>query len=420
MRDYFDLIRLTFARLLPVLNFFLLAMLPVFVVGSPASAQLNGVSEVGHSFQSDARGGCEVAIGDTGLAHVRQPASVLLQSKAKFDSKITNIFVRNHWSATSDGAFSTIKQLLSYNLGATVPLAERNGLGLAWETGGWSTRFKNRYVQYPGVAETSVDLKKYSIYANFGRKLTDKLYVGGGPHLQIVKFTTDLVLGNGGLKWPNSYSVGAGFQLGSIYNLTKKVRLGASYVSPTFMSSMTSHRAKYLVPGAGELAGPLTVKPFTMPGRVSFGVSFKPTEKLKLATEAGYLNYRNSLYGNVRIGGIFNTRFGPGFKDIWVINSGLDYDFNRNWSGSVGYVWNSAPISRKQMIPIFASNTQNMFTWGLRYRRGRWWTGFAHIIGLPAVTRSTPVTHLALGTDYQNSAVRQMLQSFNCGVGFYF
>lgn len=386
----------------------------------PAAAQLNGVSEVGHSYQSDARGGCEVAIGDTALAHVRQPASVMLYPHGKFDSKITNIFPRNHWSNLNSGAFSSINDALSYNLGVIHPLGEKYALGLAWETGGWSTRFKNRYAGFPGAQETSFDLKKYSVYANLGRRIGQKWFIGGGPHIEVVSFSTENVFAGGLLKWPRSYAVGAGYQLGALYKVSKKIQLGASYASSAYMGSMTNKNASFSIPGVGQIRGPLTMQPFRMPGRVSFGISINPTEKLKIATEAGYLNYRNSIWGNAHVSGLFNTRFDPGYKDIWVLNNGMDYDFNRNWSGSIGYVWNSSPISRHQMIPPYAVNAQNMFTWGLRYKRGRWWTGFAHIIGLPQVTRSTPVTHVALGVDYQHSALRQMLQSFNCGVGFTF
>jgi long-subunit fatty acid transport protein len=410
----------TAAPLLVIACEILLVLLTVLLFPSPARAQLDGISELGHSYQSDARGGCEVAIGDTALAHVRQPASVVLQPQGKFDSKITTIFPINHWSDLSSGAYSTFNLALSHNLGAVYPLGEKSAVGLAWETGGWSTRFKNGYVQFPGSTETSFDLKKSSIYANYGYKVTDKWFVGAGPHIEIVKFSTDLVVGSGVLKWPSSYSVGGGFQAGTLYRLTEKLQLGASYASSAYMKAMIAHNATYSVPGIGRFTGPLSIKPYSMPGRVSFGVSYSATEKMKLATEAGYLNYRNSLWGKTRIGGLINTSFDPGFKDIWVINNGCDYDFTRHWSGSIGYAWNSNPIDRNQMVPSFVSNSQNMFTWGLRYRRGRWWTGFAHIIGLPAVTRSTPETHLAMGVDYQHSAVRQLLQSFNCGVGFAF
>jgi hypothetical protein len=66
---------------------------------------------------------------------------------------------------------------------------------------------------------------------------------------------------------------------------------------------------------------------------------------------------------------------------------------------------------------MYISNTRKMFTCGLRYKNNRWWTGFAYIIGLPGFSRSGANDH---GPDYFDSTVRQLIQSFNCGVGFAF
>ena len=69
---------------------------------SSARAQLTGISEIGHSYQADARGGTETSIGDTGLAHIRQPASAATQAYAKFDSKINSVFINNQWKTKAE------------------------------------------------------------------------------------------------------------------------------------------------------------------------------------------------------------------------------------------------------------------------------------------------------------------------------
>ena len=112
---------------------------------SSALAQLTGISEIGHSYQADARGGTETSIGDTGLAHIRQPASAATQAFAKFDSKINSVFINNQWSDIKDTGNSDVNYALSYNLGTVIPLSEDFGLGLAYETGGYNTKFANRY-----------------------------------------------------------------------------------------------------------------------------------------------------------------------------------------------------------------------------------------------------------------------------------
>jgi len=387
---------------------------------APVLAQLDGISEIGHSYQSDARGGCEVSIGDTALAHVRQPASCVLQDKPRFDSKLTNIFPINRWSNSEGVSRSAVDQLFSYNLGVTHPLGKRCGMGLAWETGGWQTKFPNVPLSQKFLTSevSSLGFKKFSVVGNLAAKVTDKFFVGAGPHIAVVRLSTKMPAGAGLLDVPTSYAAGAGYQVGALYHPSKFLSFGASYASPVYMGGI--HRTADFLTLGRRTPVPVSIRPFTIPGRVSFGVSGAPSEKMKVALEGAYLNYGSSILGRTKLNSPLNTAFPPGFRNLWVINTGMDYEIARGWSGSIGYVWNSQPIYGPNMVPFYAANVQNQLTWGLRYRRGRVWTGFAHIIGLPAATHANGTTHLALGAIYPNSTVRQMLQSFNFGVGFNF
>ena len=139
-----------------------------------------------------------------------------------------------------------------------------------------------------------------------------------------------------------------------------------------------------------------------------------------MAIEAGYLDYGNTVLGSMNFQGLVNNNLSMGFQNFWVMNTGMDYEFNEWFSGSIGYVFNTMPVNPSNMVPISASIVQNQFTYGLRFKHGRFWTGFAHIIGVPATLTSNASNHPDLGPDYQNSTVRQVLQSFNCGAGFQF
>lgn len=408
------------------MNPFKLLALIVYLFGmsalcAPVHAQLNGISEVGHSYQSDARGGCETPIGDTALAHVRQPASVALHEGGRFDSKITNTYIlHNTWTNPEEKTTALVRSLLSYNLGAVHSLGKRYAMGIAWESTGWSTKFRNPVLAEQlmrASADNSVGFKKYSIFTNFAAKFfNEKLYVGAGPHLEVMSLSTDLPFGPGLLKFPKTYTVGAGYQVGTIYHPTKKTSLGAAFTSPSYMGNLTNDVTLQLPHGV-DLKTKASIRSVTLPGRVAFGVAHSPTEKVKMAIESSYLNYGHSLFGDAKIGG---ARFGTGFKDFWVINTGIDYDFARNWSGSVGYVYNTSPVSRSQMVPFYTSTAQNQMTCGLRFKKGRIWTGFAYIVGLPSQSRSSPTAHSDLSPLYANSTVRQLLQSLNYGAGFAF
>ncbi|MEY4190208.1 MAG: hypothetical protein RIR17_944 [Planctomycetota bacterium] len=394
----------------------------IFGEWNKAFAQLDGVSEVGHSYQSDARGGTETAIGDTGLAHVRQPASTVSQGLAKFDSKITSIFIDNRWQDINDVSSSAVYYTLAYNLGLVMPLSDRFGLGLAYETGGWRTRFVDRYnaPDFSNPMTNSYTYSTQSVVGNLGYRVTDSVFIGAGPKLQILDIGMNLPSGPGVLQVPTAQAVGAGYQAGVIYQATEVIRLGASYASPNYFGGMNFGQATYAVPGANPVVGELSMDAFTSPGRISFGISASPNEKLKMAIEAGYLDYGNTVLGSMNFQGLVNNNLSMGFQNFWVMNTGMDYEFNEWFSGSIGYVFNTMPVNPSNMVPISASIVQNQFTYGLRFKHGRFWTGFAHIIGVPATLTSNASNHPDLGPDYQNSTVRQVLQSFNCGAGFQF
>ena len=419
---FFETLKLINSSRLSWLPYGVLMGVMLFGNISSARAQLTGISEIGHSYQADARGGTETSIGDTGLAHIRQPASAATQAYAKFDSKINSVFINNQWSDIKDTGNSDVNYALSYNLGTVIPLSEDFGLGLAYETGGANSKFANRY-NFPDLTNPMFNSFTYntkSIYANLGYKVTEKLFVGGGPTLQILDLGMNLNAGPGVLNVPTTQGVGGGFQLGVLYQITEIFRLGASYASSTYYGNMNFGETSYVVPGVNPLTAPLGIESFTTPGRISFGVSAKASEKMKVAVEAGYLNYGSSVLGGMNFQGLINNNLNLGFQDFWVLNTGIEYEFTEYINGAIGYVFNTQPINASEMVPIAASVGQSQFTYGLRYKGERFWAGFAHMITLTSDLSSNSSTHRELGPDYQRSTVRQALQGLSCGAGFKF
>jgi len=388
---------------------------------SEARAQLNGLEELGHSYQADARGGTEVAVGDTALAQIRQPAALGLHKRGRFDSKLTFIYPHNQWNGPAGGALSSVRCMRSYNLGYVRPLTEKLSTGIAFEKGGWSSSFNSPFLLYPGgKTKSSLDYTHYSSYINFAYRPTEKLMFGAGPRVEVLSFDTKLVLGPGKLDWPKSWAVGSGFTLGALYLINPKWSTGISYRSPLWAGTMNSNDASFDIPGVSKRTGRIGIESFTLPQRISLGVSFKPVRKLRLITEGGWIGNSTSVFGQAHVTGIANLPFSPGYRDVWLLNNGFDYDFNESWSLSGGFSFNNQPIVHQAVTPVFPSNCKQMFTYGLRYKRGRMWTGVTHIIGLSSLSTSNGNTNVPLGLDYQFGNTRQMLQSVNCGVGFYF
>lgn len=387
-------------------------------------AALNGLEPIGHSYQSDARGGIEVAVGDTALALVRQPASLCLHPKGRFDSKITMIYPINRWQSLTGVSFSQKPVLLSYNLAYVRPIKGKLHGGVAFEKSGWGAKFDSRYIMLPGKVRTSSNFTKYSITCNFAYRLTNRWFVGAGPYLAIASTNSSVVLGSGLASFGKMSATGAGFQIGTLFKPTARSYVGLSYRSPAWVPPSSKANYRYVYNNFGTDLGVINAQAHlaasTQPQRISFGSSYLPTEKLRVGWEAGWIGYASSGLGRSRFIGGFNNTYPVGFRNLWLVNSGFDYDFNDHFSGSAGYSWNTNPMSPKALTPTLASNTQNMFTWGLRYKYKRVWTGFAHIISLPSISRANGTTDIPGGIDYRYTSIRQVLQSLNVGVGFNF
>lgn len=407
---------------LPIsLSFFL------FLSSMPAAfAAVNGVEEVGHSFQSQARGGVEMAMCDTAIAQVRNPAAAALQQRGRFDIKFSEYFLLNKWNGPLDGLFTSKRVSPSGNLGIVYPFNEKVGVGFAISSkGSGSNGFNNFYTLFPGGStptktKTSLKFQDYEYVLNVACRPIEKLYLGIGPRVEVATFNATVVEGPLKLDWGKSTSVGAGFQVGGFYKLTPHINLGASYRSQTWMNPFATSRATLTV-GGYSYRGTIGTTHYWMPARIGWGASWHNGEKFKLGVEAAYLNYSSSIFGGVKVQGLQYLHFNPSFRDIWIFNVGTDYQLNDKFTASTGYCYNTSPTVRGAVTPQFVSSTQHMVTYGLRYtHHGKWWVGASHVIGMPNEIRANGSTAVPVGVDYQNAYVRNMVQSFNCGLGFYF
>lgn len=403
----------------------LLTTLILLLIALPARAAVNGLGEIGHSFQSDMRGGCEVAVGDTALSHIRQPAAPALHKEGRIDSKMTIMLPIIKYEGPLDSSTSGPGAPPNFSIGYVRPLPfgkeRRLGLGVAvYSSMGGSTKFKNQYPILSGASrtETSSALTSYSCVSSLAYRVNEKFRVGVSPRVELVWLNANTIINGGLLKFGTATSVGAGYSLGVLYTPNQKWQLGASYKSPTWMTPLSDSHSSFTANGQ-KVTGDLTIRAFSMPQRLTFGAAYQARENWKLIGEVAYLPYRNSLMGYDKLTGLLNLDMSPGYKDFWVIDLGTDYELNEHLGVSCGYSFNTNPISRNRVIPIFVSNTQNSLTYGLRYKHGKWWAGIAHIIGLPAVSPNHGVSPLPGTPSLDNARVTSVVQSLTFGVGAY-
>lgn len=386
----------------------------------PSFCAVNGVEEVGHSFQADMRGGTEVAVGDTALSQIRQPASVALHLKGRVDTKMTFINpIFNNRGPINTSYFRSFG-IPNFSIGYVGPLKEKLYMGFTvYSKMSGKSKFSNFYPGFTGTQKTDASLTNYAAATTFSYRFNEKLMIGVAPRVEIFSAGARTLRNGFNVDFNKAWSAGAGYTVGVLYLPRPNIYLGASYRSSTWMLPLTTTRSSLISSdGRSQVLGPLRLRSFKLPQRISIGASWKPKDNLRFATEAAWIANRDSFLGSSDLGGLLNTGVPLGYKDLYIVNCGVDYDFKNNIGISAGYSFNTHPISRNRVVPVMASTNQNTVTYGVRYTKDRWWAGAAHMIGLPSWAQNRGVSPYPGTPQYNNARVNEFIQSLTVGVGF--
>lgn len=174
---------------------------------------------------------------------------------------------------------------------------------------------------------------------------TDRLTVGFGPTVSVT-FTgfdpayfggPDDANGDGIGTFPTGTHSrpfwGGGVRAGLVYAVTDRVDVGFGYTSPQWFETW-----KYYA--RDELGRPRTLfLTATLPAVYSWGVGYRPTDKLLLSADLRYFAYKSTdLFGTpVRDGGL-------GWRDVFAVALGSRYQVTDRAAVSLGYVYNDNPI----------------------------------------------------------------------------
>jgi long-chain fatty acid transport protein len=176
-------------------------------------------------------------------------------------------------------------------------------------------------------------------------KVTDRLTVGGGPVVDIAATSFDPAYfgapddanGDGIGMFPSGAHSrpfwGGGVRAGFDFAVTDQVTVGFGYTSPQWFEVW-----KYYA--RTELGLPRTLLlNATLPAIYSWGVSYRPIDKLLLAADLRYLDYASTeLFGTpIKDGGL-------GWKSVFAAAFGARYQLTDRLAASAGYVYNENPI----------------------------------------------------------------------------
>ncbi|MFO0948567.1 MAG: outer membrane protein transport protein [Planctomycetota bacterium] len=183
------------------------------------------------------------------------------------------------------------------------------------------------------------------VVPNASMQLTDKLVVGAGPTVSaaIVSFTPAYfgglndANGDGLFSFPDGSNTrpywGGGFRAGAVYSLTQKIDLGFSYSSPTWFETWKFY-------SSNEVGQPVTLTlNANCPAIYSWGIAYQPVDRLLLATDLRYIDYKNTdLFGEKIVDSGLN------WDSVFAAAFGSRYQLNQRLALMAGYLYNENPV----------------------------------------------------------------------------
>ncbi|WP_147821069.1 OmpP1/FadL family transporter [Salidesulfovibrio onnuriiensis] len=177
----------------------------------------------------------------------------------------------------------------------------------------------------------------------------------------------DLHLDNTGWAW--------GGNISTHYQFTDKLSVGAIYRTPQRL--VGSGKTKILETGVEE---DLTMRA-TLPGSLTFGLAFEPTDVWRFEVDAIYTNWSDYKQIEYRYGSQTATQafFGQSqtdaakhFKNVWRLQVGTEIDINDANTLRLGFVWDQSPIKTGYEDYMLPTNDRTMYSVGYGYKSGDW------------------------------------------------
>lgn len=406
-----------------------LCIVPGFLALWAGSAlATNGIEPIGVSTASRFRGGADVAVGDSALSQVDNPATLSLTEPGTYRFELAGqvILPECHWRGPADDAYSERRVLPLANLGFATTLNDRWSAGFAVHSkAGIASLYHMRHLMIPFMKRrVGSDMKDVSFSLNLAYKLTDKLSLGVGARMEVVTAEFSTTLGPADLELGRGYAYGGGFQLGLHYQATDELAFGVGYRSPTWMSDISGGQGRASLLGVLPIGlGDANIDEFRLPQRIAAGVAWQALPWFKLVSEVRWFNNRQSSLNNlvVATNGLVDLRLPLplGYRDQWVFIIGGEFELNEHWTLGLGYNFATNAVPPSHLCPLASVAAQHHITTGLRYRQDNWWIGAGYILAMPATLRAGGHSKVPFGVDYAFSSLDQMQHHVVCGFGFH-
>lgn len=407
---------------------FVCILIALTVLQSSKSVEATDALEpIGVSTQARMRGGADVAVGDSALSQIDNPASLSLFPRGQyaFDAATQLAIVVEPWRGPIDHDVSDCTLIHLHNFGLVLPVDDRLTLGLAFHSkSGLGTRFKMRHLMIPFMKRrVGSDMKDVAFHINAAYKLTDKLSLGIGARAEVATCKFSKVLGPADLEFGRGYAYGGGFQVGLHYQARDDLSFGLGYRSPSWFGDLAGGDGEASLLGLLPIhLGEINIDKLRLPQKVTVGAAWDVADWFKLIGEARWTNYRNSTFHSTTVAtnGLIDLRYPLplGYRDQWAFMLGAEFKLDTHWTLGLGYHYATAPVPRQNLSPMCSVLSRHHATAGLRYETDRWWVGGGYILAFRESLRGPGYSRIPFGIDYGNSTMAQTQHSISIGFGF--
>lgn len=261
---------------------------------------------------------------------------------------------------------------------------------------------------------TEFDIQTINVNPSVAYKVNDRLSVGAGVSWQRLDAVYRRMVPAypaadmeakaelGGDAW--------GWNLGLMYQLTDRTRLGASYRSALNYSSTGTTRL-------GNIPGPMasmlpsrvdSSASFTLPDSATFSVVHDLNSRWQLLGDVAWTHWTRLPVLEVDNGALGTDRLELGFRNTWRVALGATYRYVPAWKFKAGLAYDQSPVPSSSLRPTsLPDNDRISVSIGAQYSLSPRTTidvGYAHLFFHADINNATDPQKGRVTGDWQTSA----------------
>jgi len=247
----------------------------------------------------------------------------------------------------------------------------------------WSEQGLTRYIS------TESTIATITVNPTLAWQVTPKLSVGLGVYYLYSDNTAEKMLNQSMFGAPDGkFSLDAdgggwGYNLGILFAPIEKLHFGFAFRSKVSVDQKGDAEIENIAPALRPLFGGSQFKTdvetsVTLPEIVSFGIAWKPANRLTLAFDVEWVRWSRfnqqtiDFTNEVPAAGFSDISVDLDWNDQWLIKFGLEYYLNESFALRTGYAYVETPVPENTLSPANPDNDGNNFSIGFGYKTGKW------------------------------------------------